>query len=296
MRVAISCFFYGLITVTLAISTALSAQQAPETFRWIDFHSTKDQDVAVWVNRSLEPEKWTAIREIGVQYDAALVVTTLRNTSLSTTTADTFTVWSISLTNHSLTPLITGTNLRLLDWMLFNESKGRELVAFYDDCVGCEATTYFTAFHYDATQHGWAARWMRGNQAVPVWSAAQPQGVTLTQVYAGLAEPNGRQFLATWNHFDYGKQKDPEDFIYRYDLDPFSGLERTQVLSGKDAESMKLRLCGGQGAVPGLGLGLARGQDAPLCQQLVHPRAERKPVTTPPGNNRGKSSPPGSRH
>ena len=34
--------------------------------------------MVVWVTRSLQPEKWSAIREIGVEYDAALVVTTLR--------------------------------------------------------------------------------------------------------------------------------------------------------------------------------------------------------------------------
>ena len=107
-----------------------------------------------------------------------------------------------------------------------------------------------------------------------------------------MAEPNGRELIGTWNHFDYGKLKDPEDFVYRYDLDPFSGLERTQLLSNKDAESMKLRLCLAQGALAEL----ARGQDTPLCQQLVHPRAERKPVTTPPANNHGQSLPYGSRH
>jgi hypothetical protein len=64
------------------------------------------------------------------------------------------------------------------------------------------------------------------------------------------------------------------------------------LLSGKDAESMKQRLCSTPGAVPGL----SRGQDSPLCQQIVHPRPERKPVTTPPANNHGKSAPPGTRH
>jgi hypothetical protein len=133
---------------------------------------------------------------------------------------------------------------------------------------------------------------MRGGQGAPIWTASAPAGVAWTQIYAGLAEPNGRELVGTWNHFDYGKEKPAEDFVYRYDLDPFSGLERTQLLSGKDAGAMKLRLCRGQDALPGL----ARGQDAPLCQQLVNPRPERKPVTTPPANNRGRSAPPGSRH
>ena len=55
---------------------------------------------------------------------------------------------------------------------------------------------------------------------------------------------------------------------------------------------MKQRLCSAQDAVPGL----ARGQDSPLCQQIVKPRYERKPVTTPPANNHGQSEPPGARH
>jgi hypothetical protein len=133
---------------------------------------------------------------------------------------------------------------------------------------------------------------MRGGQAVPVWSANAPPGVTWNQVYAAMADPNGREFMATWSHFDYGAQKPPEDFIYRYDLDSYSGLEHTQPLVGKDADAMKLRLCSGQGALPGL----ARGQDSPLCQPMVKPHVERKPVTTPPANNRGKSVPPGARH
>jgi hypothetical protein len=299
MRLVSSWRFHVLLATVLAAATSLCGQQAPENFRWVDFHSAqdqKDQDVVVWVTRSLEPEKWTAIREIGVEYDAALVVTTLRATPQSATAADTFTVWSLSLTNHSLAPLLKGVNLRLLDWMLFAEGKDRELGALYDDCTECNAATFFTAFHYDVAQHMWAARWMRGGQAVPVWSANPPAGVALTQVYAGLAEPNGRELIGAWEHFDYGKEKDPEDFIYRYDLDPFSGLERSQLLSGKETEAMKQRLCGGQGAVAGLGLGLARGQDSQLCQQAAPHRPERRPVTTPPGNNHGQSVPPGVRH
>jgi len=55
---------------------------------------------------------------------------------------------------------------------------------------------------------------------------------------------------------------------------------------------MKLRVCRTADAMPGL----ARGQDSPLCRQLINPKPERKPVTTPPANNHGKSVPPGSRH
>ncbi len=280
----------GLIAAMIIVASPLRAQQ--ETFRWMDFHSTKDQDVIVWVTRALESEKWTSIREIGVFYDAALVVTTLRANPDALPGTDTFDLWSVSLTNHLRTPLLKGVNLRWLDWMQFSEGAPRELAVLYDDCRECSATTYFTALHYDVQQHIFAPRWVRGGQAVPVWSTTAPEGVALTRVYAVLAEPNGRELLGTWNHFDYGGQKPPEDYVYRYDLDQLSGLERTQLLSNKDADSMKQRLC----TVQGEPSGLARGQDSELCQQTVHPRPARRPVTTPPANNKGRSMPPGTRH
>jgi len=288
MRVVFPWRVAALLYAVFAVATPSSPQQAPDPFRWMDFHSQKDQDIVVWVTHALAVEKWTAIREIGVQYDAALVVTTFRATPESAANRDSFQVWSISLTNHLLTPILKGYNLRWLDWMTFKEGGPQELPILYDSCAECAPDTYFTAFHFDMAQHAWVARWMRGGQGISIASANQPAGVTWTQVYAGLAEPNGRQLIGTWSHFDYGNQKRPEDFVYRYDLDPFSGLERTQLLNAKEAESMKLRLCRAGDALPGL----SHGQDSPLCQQHGgSPRPERKPVTTPPINNRGRSTP-----
>jgi hypothetical protein len=198
----------------------------------------------------------------------------------------------VSLTNHAVTPLLKGVNLRWLDWMRFREGAALEPAILYDNCAECPADTYLTTFHFDMAQHAWAARWMRGDEGVPLWSANPPPGVTMTGVYAAMAEPNGNEYVGTWKHFDYGTEKPAEDIVYRYDLDSFRSLERTQMLNGKDAEAMKQRLCSGPGAVAGL----ARGQDSSLCVQTAKPRAERKPVTTPPANNRGQSAPPGARH
>lgn len=277
------------IAALLAFAASLHAQQSEETFRWMDFHSksSKDQDIIAWVTRTLQVDQWTAIREIGVKYDAALVVTTLRATPESLPADDMYTVWSASLTSHVAAPLITGANLRLFDWERFADGVSDDLTALYDNCRNCSASTYFTAFYYDAAHHVWGARWINGGQSAPVWSAHQSADENWTQVYAVMAEGDGHVELCTWNHFDYGKQKDATDVLYRYDRDPFSGLDRTVTLTGKDAEAMKLRLCRGQDAVQGL----ARGQDSPLCQSMVNPRPERRPVTTPPANNRGRSVP-----
>ena len=250
-----------------ALASTLNAQQAPDGFRWIDFHSPADQDVVVWVTHSLDSDKWTAIREIGVEYDASLVVTTDRASPQAAVASDTFSMWSVSLTTHMVTALLKGVNLRFVDWMMFAQGETRELGAFYDDCADCSATTYFTAFYYDQRQHGWAMRWMRGNQAVPFWTAQAAPGVTLTQVSAILADPNGHEMVGTWKHYDYGTLKPAEDFVYQYDIDPMTSLDRAELLSNKQVEPMQRRLCVANDAVSGL----ARGQDAAMCRDLLHP-------------------------
>ncbi len=279
-----------LAAVVLALASLLSAQQPPDTFRWMDFHNPKDQDIVIWVTRSLAVENWTAIREIGVKYDAALVVTTDRKTPQSLPEDDTFTVWSVSLTSHAIAMLIGGVNLRFFDWQHFADGFQDDLIALYDDCSNCAATTYFTAFYYDATQHAWAARWLRGGKGVPVWNASSPSGIDLTQLYALMAAGDGHASLYIWSHIDYGKQKPADDYIFRFDRDPFSGLDRTEELSGKEVDEMKLRLCGGQDVIEGF----ERGQDSAICRQLV-PRTERHPVTTPPANNHGRIGSSGPR-
>ena len=200
-------------------------------------------------------------------------------------------MWSVSLTNHLVTPVLGGANLRWLDSMDFARGSPPEPTILYDNCGGCAADTYFTSFHYDLGTHAFAARWTRGGQGVPNWSANAPAGVAWTQVYAVMVE-SGHALLGTWSYFDYGKHKPPEEFIYRYDLDPSGSQERSQLLTGKNADAMKQRLCRAQDAVAGL----ARGQDSALCQQILKPRYERKPVTTPPADNRGQMARPGSRH
>ena len=59
--------------------------------------------------------------------------------------------------------------------------------------------------------------------------------------------------------------------------------------SEKEADAMKQRLCSFQGTGA-----IAHGQDSALCQQMVHARPERRPTTTPPANNQGRSVPPRS--
>jgi hypothetical protein len=265
---------------------AETPQQPPDSFRWIDFHNPRDQDVIVWVTRALAVQDWSAIREIGVKYDAALVVTTHRKTPQSLPEDDTFSVWSISLTNHAVTSLIGGVNLRILDWQHFADGFQNDLTAMYDDCRACAATTYFTAFYYDAAQHAWNARWLRAGKGVPLWntSSSETSGIAMTQLHELAAEGDGHVALYIWSHLEYSKEKAPQDYIFRFDRDPRTGVDRsTEITDKQELADMKLRICRGQDAVNGM----MRGQDSEECEQLV-PRAERHPVTTPPANNHGR--------
>jgi hypothetical protein len=279
-----SCVFF--------LASSLAAQQSDGAFHWVNFHAQQDQSTVVWVTRSLEVDPWTAIREIGVQYDAALVITSFRASPQALPADDTFTVWSASLTSHLVAPLVIGVNLRLFDWERLADGGSEDLTALYDNCRACSTQTYFTAFYYDVVHHMWGARWVKNGQGAPVWTANTASEPGWTQVYAVLAAGEGHVELCTWNHFDYGKEKEPTDVVYCYDRDPFSGLDRSRALNRDEAEAMEVRLCRGQDSVEGL----ARGQDSALCQALVNPRTERHPVTTPPANNRGRSVPPGSHH
>jgi hypothetical protein len=281
--------FVPFLLAYLLLIPAGAAFAQESQFRWVDFHSDKDESYVTWVTRSLAPEKWNAIREIGILYDAALVVTTERKNPDASPAGDSFQVWSVSLADHRATPILKGVNLRWLDWLQLGGNTGRELAFLYDDCRDCAATTYLSAFHYDTTQHLFVPRWLRGSgQTIPVWSSAAPPGVEQGQAYAVLTDLNGNQYVATWSHLDYGKSKPAEDFLYRYDLEPFMHVERTQLISGKAMDPLKQKLC----SVPATTPGMARGQDSSPCVQTVHPAPQRRVVTTPPPNAQGRSVPP----
>jgi len=285
-------FWLAVALAAMPVGVASCTAQAPDSFRWVDYHSPNDQDVVNWVTRALQEQKWTAIREIGVQYDQALVITTNRSSAQGTPNRDSFSIWSVSLANRALTHIVDGTNLRIVDWLLLDVTSPRELAVLYDDCSDCDSTTYFTTLHYDLRQHAWAARWLQGGgKTVAVWSTKVPMGVTQTQVFAVMADSNGHEVLGTWSHLDYGKEKSAEDSVYRFDVDPQTGIERNQLLFGHDAASMKEHLCHGGDFVPGL----SHGQTSALCVEPTPPKPTRRPTTTPPKNNQGQSRPPGSR-
>jgi hypothetical protein len=288
-------FLVGLMAL---LAGQCMAQTPLDAFHWVNFHDQKDAPIVQWVTTSLQAEKWTDIREIGVQWDAAVVLTVDRKTPQSSPQADTYTVWNVSLSKHEAQPLLHGVNPRILGWTTFAGESVPELGLVYDDCSACDASTFFTTIYYNVGAHAWRARWLRGDQAAPLWTAGDVDGVTRTQIYGLLTEPAGRNVLATWTHFDYGKTKPAEDFVYEYAVDPASGMEQMQVLGPDHASQMEHELCrANPGQVDPSMASLARGQDSDLCAELLRgvKKTGRRPTTTPPANNRGRSSPPGAK-
>jgi hypothetical protein len=307
LALALLCFASAALPV--------SAQPGLDAFHWADFHDAKDAPTVAWVTQALKAEKWTDIREIGVLWDAAIVVTTERKTPQSTPASDLYTVWSVSLAKRDAQPLFHGVGLRILNFTNFGGpyQQAPELALIYEDCYACDApSTFFTTLYYNFTDHAWRARWMRGDQAAVLWSSGAVEGVKRSQVYAVLSEQPGRDILATWSHFDYGTAKPAEDAVFEYSVDPITRMEQIQGLSGKHAEEMEQRLCrasveaaGSVQVDPALAQ-LARGQDSDLCHYLIEgkpspksgpksvPHPAHRPATSPPPNNQGKSTPPGS--
>ena len=262
-----------------------SRAQTPEAFRWVNFHSETDADIINWVNHSMTKEKWTSIREIGVQYDAALVVTEQRSSTQSMPDDDIFTVWTVSLTSHDRKPVLSGVKLRFAGWLRFLAGHASELTVLYDDCAHCQATTYFTTFHYDPTSHDFVARWLKAGQAAPVWSSNTLAEGDWVQIYGVYPRADGTVQLGTWSHFEDSAHKPQQDYVYLYSIDLGDSAENAVPLTGKVADQMKQRLCHTDGLVPGL----ARGQDAPIC--FRYHSYEPHPITSPPSNNHGKALP-----
>jgi len=284
-----------MVVLVAAIGLAsmpAEAQTQMDAFHWVNFHDAKDEPTVAWVTALLRAEKWTAIREIGVEYDSAIVETVDRDQPQGNPAGDMHTFWSVSLATKRVELLLRVSNPRAVDWTSFSGLALPELGLIYDDCSQCAASTYFTTLYYNFAEHAWRARWVRGNQAAALHVAGHVEGVEHTEVYGVLTEHDGRQILGKWDHFDYGKAKPAEDFVYEYSVDALTGLEQTHLLADPHSAALELRLC--QIDPLGAPRELTAGQDSPLCQELLKANAKperRRPVTTPPANNQGKSVP-----
>jgi hypothetical protein len=269
-----SAWNVSIVAMMLLLGTCCvesASGQAMEGFSWTDLRQDNERVAAV--TKSLEGEKFTALREIAVVGDAALVITSTRANPTAKPEQDQYAVYGLDLKAPDQKPdlLVTGTHLQIRDWLRFIREGDTELVATYDDCSDCRATTFLTSFYVDEKSKKWRARWPREVAGAPLFSATPENAGETDQAYALMVGEDGRAILVTWSHFQQKNGTKGEDYLFEYDVDPASGRERVRPIYGADAPPLKVRLCKAEGEA----LGIAAGQDTASCTQLVKAAAPR---------------------
>ncbi|MGH9514113.1 MAG: hypothetical protein ACRD3P_00350 [Terriglobales bacterium] len=253
----------------ICLFLSMGAQcQAPAGFRWINFK--QDAPTVLKIEEALKSEDYSAIREIGILGDFALVMTSRREVDQPTPVGDEWQVYNISSQTWNVTPVIFGYNLEIKDWINFQSEAIPDLGLVYVDCWECEPTAMFTALHYEQ-QNGWRARWVnKENSKQPgivlgVTDVGDPYtNEDVNQVFAVLGPLKGMAIVGTWYHSrDLGSGK-VTDIVSKFLVDPVTRQDKSEVVHGRDAASWEMRLCKASDALDGL-LG---GQDSPVCKVL----------------------------
>jgi hypothetical protein len=256
--------WFRLVACALLLGACLSGPfalhaQVIEGFSWVDMKA--DAKTLDRVNYLLRGKSYTAIREIGVVGQQALVIATLRKDLTGNPQNDTFTAYGVSLHDGLVEELLDGVNLKYFDWQRFYDYDTPELVATYDDCAQCKATTFLTAFYIDRKTRRWGARWRREVAGAPLYSADP----TKSYVYALFMNVDQRVVLDTW--VSYPEQKKSSrggEFLFEYRIDVPSDQGTSRPLTGRDVLPVKQRLCAGRDVV----FGIEGGQDGAACKDL----------------------------
>jgi hypothetical protein len=260
--------FAGFLLLCSVAGTP-SLAQVFEGFAWVD-QKTDTQTVSR-VGQFLSGKPYTAVREIGVVGQQALVITTLRKDPIANPQNDSFSAWGLSLKDGSVEKLLEGVNLRYIDWQKFYDYDTPELVALYDDCAQCKATTFFTAFYIDRKTRRWGARWRREIAGAPLYSADPSKNY----VYALFMNVDQRVVLDTWTSFP--EQNKPGargaalkssrggEYLFEYRIEPVSDQSTWRPLTLRDVPPVKQRLCKGENVI----FGIAGGQESEACRELT---------------------------
>jgi hypothetical protein len=255
----------GLVLYGLQMAHA----QVIDGFTWVDMKA--DAKTVDRVRELLGDKPYSAIREVGVVGQQALVITTLRKDVTANPMNDSFTAYGVSLHDGTVEELLDGTNLKYIDWQKFYDYDTPELIAVYDDCAQCKATTFLTAFYIDRKTRRWGARWRREVAGAPLYSADPAKNY----VYALFMNVDQKVVLDTWVSYPEQnktggrgtplKSSRGGEFLFEYRIDIPSDQGTSRPLTGRDVLPVKQRLCAGQSVV----FGIAGGQDSEACKESV---------------------------
>jgi len=258
-----------LIAVVLAILAMPALSQLPSNFSWINIET--DKSTMPIVRRALHDGSITAIREVGVEDGFALVMTSSRANDVPTPDYDSWTIYSISLKTGNSRTLLGGYGVKLLSWI---GPTGNELAISYYNCWECEAATLLTTMHI-VKGIGWVARWpdKSTNNATPPLPGAVIIGdmgelnddIDVDQIYSVVKQPKDTFAIGTWTHSRNTITGKIEDNVERYSIDPASGKERTEKLTGQAALNWKREIC----TQANILIEPASGQNTKACRSVM---------------------------
>jgi hypothetical protein len=259
-----------LLLTTILLLTKRSYAQLPANFTWINIES--DQKVMPLVRRALHDPSITAIREVGVEDGYALVMTVSRDKDAPIPDYDSWAVYNISLTTGSSRVLFGGYGVKLLGWV--GRGSG-ELAVSYLTCWECEPETLLTAVRF-VKDNGWQARWL--NKMTNPASIALPGAIVdigdmgapyddndVDQIYAIVKQPNDGFAIGTWTHSRNTVTGKIDDDIERYSIDPKTGADRVETLTGPAARAWKREICTQSNIL----IQPSAGQDSKPCRAIL---------------------------
>ncbi|MDR3792399.1 MAG: hypothetical protein P4L03_03370 [Terracidiphilus sp.] len=266
----------------------------PIGFRWLGIET--DTAPMTQVRRALAGKGISAYREVGVQGGYALVFALTRQKNAEDFSTDEWSVWSVHLATGKSELLIKAGAMRFNQWVALHPPTDKsfernELAIDYDECAEeCDGCSKFTLLHL-VPGRGWRTRWGQqvstatGHPTPGVNECyGEPDAGSLGPVFAVLYGEGGSIEAVRWyrnrepqfDHTEDGHaviKKDPKtgknlvkitDDIWRYSVDPATGKESEEELSGAAARLMMRRLCLGRFPItltPSLS-----GKDSELCR------------------------------
>jgi hypothetical protein len=267
-----------LVSSILILAAEVLPANVPAGFSWVSIET--DQATMAVVRRAVHGASITAIREVGVKGEFAIVMTVSREQGAPTPDYDLWSIYNVSMTTGTAQILVSGYGVKLLDWIGRNSD---ELAITYYSCWECEATTMFTTLHFKPDV-GWGARWPNKVQDVRY---PQPGAVALTdiddiydddredvdQVFAVVTLPNNDFAVGFWLHSNNSKLK-LEDDVERYSIDPTSGRDIVERLVGPRARTWKRQICTRSDILRTL----SSGQNTKACRSVVRPPVQNKNI------------------
>jgi hypothetical protein len=264
-----------LSSAALLLLAGLLRAQVPDGFSWVSIES--DKAIMGIVRRALHDPSVTAIREVGVKDGYAIVMTAARESGAPTPAYDLWSVYNLPLATGKKEILVSGYGVKISDWI--GRTKD-ELAITYYDCWECEAATIFTSLHFERGV-GWRARWSgkknddfpHPGAVVSMSDVGEPYDDNeAEQVFAVIVDPSERFTVANWLHLHNRKTGKTQDDVNRYFVDPASGEDRVERLSGPAAITLQRRMCTPSSVL----LSLSSGQDSRTCRNVLRPREPKR--------------------